>query len=218
MGEGTEKPLNMFSRFISRIVANPQVYNVVQYFFGAPIAYRHVREAVGSLSAQQVLVDIGGGTGISLHFLLGDFRYLCVEIDPVKIGLFAGNQPHQMAILGDGTRLPIADTCVDVALCAFVAHHLTDSDFRQALSEAMRVLKPEGCFILVDPLWRPKHVVSRLLWAYDRGEHPRTGDRLLEMMAQYGDICEIRRFSVLHGYLLAVVRRAPVASGRLPVG
>lgn len=202
----------MFGRFIRGIVANPQVYNVVQYFFGTPIAYRHIREVMGSLSAQQVLVDIGGGTGISLNFLSGDFRYLCVEIDPVKFGSFAGHQPHHLAILGDGTHLPIADSCVDVALCAFVAHHLTDTQLRQALSEAMRVLKPGGCFILVDPLWRSKHVVSRLLWAYDRGDHPRTAERLLEMLAQYGITYETRRFSVFHGYLLAVVRRAPHSS------
>jgi SAM-dependent methyltransferase len=59
----------------------------------------------------------------------------------------------------DGLRLPFADACFDLVVCAEVLEHVR-SDGR-ALSEIARVLRPEGYLVVSVP----RHGPERLCWA-----------------------------------------------------
>lgn len=67
------------------------------------------------------------------------------------------------ATVARAEHLPIADRTVDLALSTMSFHHWSDQSL--GLSEAARVLRPGGCFILVDGIvtaWlRPLFTVLR---------------------------------------------------------
>ena len=64
-----------------------------------------------------------------------------------------------------------------MACCVFVLHHLDDEALRRGLAELARVVRGE--LVVMDPLWLDRRAISRLLWRYDDGAHPRTRERLL---------------------------------------
>jgi hypothetical protein len=68
------------------------------------------------------------------------------------------------------------------------------------------VLQVTGMLVLLDAIWEPSRWIGRLLWRYDRGANPRSGEALARALqrhfiAEYED-----RFVVFHEYLLWVGR------------
>ncbi|MCY8237013.1 methyltransferase domain-containing protein [Bacillus inaquosorum] len=104
--------------------------------------------------AEQRMLDIGAGAG---HTALAFSPYVqeCIGIDATKemvevASSFAqekgaGNVRFQQ---GMAESLPFPDDSFDIITCRYAAHHF--SDVRKAVSEVARVLKKNGCFLLVD--------------------------------------------------------------------
>jgi len=61
--------------------------------------------------------------------------------------------PDAALLQGDVQRLPVASRRLDLVTCLLVAHYLERPD--QALSEAARVLRPEGWLVLADRIAAP---------------------------------------------------------------
>lgn len=70
---------------------------------------------------------------------------------------------------GDALALPLADHSVDHVICAEVLEHLPD--YRAALAEIKRVLKPGGGFVASVPRYGPE----RMCWALSHGYHQAEG-------------------------------------------
>ncbi|MEE8445266.1 MAG: class I SAM-dependent methyltransferase [Alphaproteobacteria bacterium] len=70
---------------------------------------------------------------------------------------------------GDALALPLADHSVDHVICAEVLEHLPD--YRAALAEIKRVLKPGGSFVASVPRYGPE----RMCWALSHGYHQAKG-------------------------------------------
>jgi SAM-dependent methyltransferase len=58
-------------------------------------------------------------------------------------------------IFADGAQLPLVDGCIDTVTILEVAEHL--SDYRKALVEISRVLRPQGRMLLTMPFLYPIH-------------------------------------------------------------
>ena len=97
------------------------------------------------------VVDAGGGAG-AYSFWLANQNYdvHLMDVSPRLVELAAERNTKARAPLasvgeGDARSLPFADRQVDVVLLLGPLYHLTDAvDRVQALSEAVRVLKPGG--------------------------------------------------------------------------
>jgi len=149
-------------------------------------------------------LDIGGGTGLNRVLLPETWTYVCLDNDPLKLQGLSGKHVDAMALLGDATRVPVANGSVGLVFCTAVAHHLSDDLFTALLGECERLLQDAGYFIFLDPIWAPSNRVGRLLWKYDRGSHPRTATALWSLISQHFKLQHWELFAVYHQYVLGI--------------
>jgi SAM-dependent methyltransferase len=198
---------SLFARAIHRIVAAPAVYNFVQRLAGVEQNRRRLRTVLQPITG--VLLDVGAGTGNYVDLLPPGARYLWFDNDVQKLGGFLRKHGRQAAILGDAAALPIRERGVDYAMSVAVSHHLTDEQLDRFLASIARICR-RG-FVFLDALDQPHSLVSRLLWRYDRGSHPRTAEVLHARLEQHFVIEREERYRIYHSYLLCVAapRRRP---------
>lgn len=103
------------------------------------------------LSRSARLIEAGVGTGrIALPFIEAGYFYVGVDLSRRMMGQLRrklNGRTHQMHLVcGDVMRLPVSDAAFDAVVMVHVLH-LVD-DWRQALDEARRVLRPGGAVVL----------------------------------------------------------------------
>src|SRR3954465_14994905 len=81
----------------------------------------------------------------------------------------------------DTTRMPVRNRAAPVVAMVAVSHHLIDAKLDEAFGEIARIQPPAGTFFFFffDALLVPERVISRFLWARDRGAHRRTAVDIL---------------------------------------
>ena len=119
--------------------------------FYRELAADSVRQVAGYAQlAGRTVLDIGGGAG---HFSAA-FRASganCVLVEPDLAELLArGNAPAD-AVRGDGMRLPVADSAVDVCFSSNVLEHVCDP--ARMLGEMVRTTRPGGVIYLAFTNW-----------------------------------------------------------------
>jgi 2-polyprenyl-6-hydroxyphenyl methylase/3-demethylubiquinone-9 3-methyltransferase len=102
---------------------------------------RHVPPASRSGA---VLVDIGCGAGLLAPHVAGK-GYRHVGVDVTRSALEQAADHGVDAVLGDASRVPLADGCADVVCAGEVLEHVVD--LRGTVAEACRVLRPGGLFV-----------------------------------------------------------------------
>jgi len=197
----------MFTRLLHWIVARPFVYDLAQKAVGVSAVRRRVAEQAAKLSDAKLVLDIGGGTGAVAAMWPATTKYICLDIDPLKLEGFLARNSQGIALQADATRLPIADDSVDVVLCNSVTHHLTDDLLRRMIAEAARVLSSQGKLVLTDAIWNEDRRVGKLIWKYDRGSFPRSAENLRAVIASHLTIERWDHFAVWHEYVICVARR-----------
>ncbi len=201
----------MIKKILHRIVAIPFVYDLLQFAVGASIVRERLKKRLLNIVSRAWVVDIGGGTGLN-RVLFNDVRYLCLDNDPVKLSGFSQKLVDGDALLGDASQMPIQTSSVDVVICSFVVHHLPDDVFPKFVQEALRILKPTGQLVILDPVWAPKRMIGRLLWKYDRGSYPRPAQVLHETLSRYGQEVHWEEFAILHRYIIGIFKKNEVIS------
>ena len=97
--------------------------------------------------------------------------------------------------------IPFGDKAVDYALCAALSHHIADDDLSYLFKELARVVRKK--LIFIDAVKSPK-LISRMLWAIDRGAFPRTAGKLCSAIEMYFDIESTRPYKVYHQYIMCI--------------
>jgi ubiquinone/menaquinone biosynthesis C-methylase UbiE len=167
-------------RFMAHsLVSRPWVYDRVQAIMGARRVTRRLAPHLEATSGDLVL-DVGAGTGSVKTVLPTSATYLWLDNDPSKLYGFKGKEPAALAILGDATRISLKDKSVDDAVCVAVSHHLSDDQLPRFFAELARVVRKQ--FIFLDAVERKESTVSRLLWKYDQGSHPRSVEALCSVI------------------------------------
>jgi ubiquinone/menaquinone biosynthesis C-methylase UbiE len=123
-----------------------------------------------SLAPGMRVLDVGAGTGRLAPRIGAGIEPLgrLVLVDASDVML---EQARRLGRLGDGavsqigvaTELPFADRSFDRVLLSWVLHELPEAEQSQALSEALRVLKPGGLVVVLDH-GRPTSPAGRLWW------------------------------------------------------
>jgi 2-polyprenyl-6-hydroxyphenyl methylase/3-demethylubiquinone-9 3-methyltransferase len=92
-----------------------------------------------------VLVDLGCGGGLLAPHVAGKgYRHVGVDLVESALGLA---RAHGVApVRADVTRLPLADGYADVVSAGELLEHVRD--FRAAVAEACRILRPGGLLVL----------------------------------------------------------------------
>jgi len=206
--------LSLVGRILHAIASRPAVYDQIQILAGSAGVHSHLRRHLASHDPRGWLIDVGGGTGLPVDLIPNGSRYLCLDVDPIKLRDFLRKHPSGLAVLADGGRLPIRNTSVDLVLCKSVSHHLDANVLVHLFAECARILKPDGQFLFVDAIWAPKRWQGRILWRYDRGAYHRNEQTLRQMLAADFAVSHWEHFAVHHEYVLAVAR--PLADPSLP--
>lgn len=191
---------------IHRLVAIPAVYDLSQRLAGARICWEKLRQALQRLPHGSRVIDVGAGTGLAKKLFPPGCIYTACEPDPQKRQGLKKICPEDAIMEASATQIPASDESFDACLLTAVAHHLTDQEFDAAIREFRRILTPQGTFFLLDPLWVPHGVRGRILWALDRGSHPRTLAQIREFVERYFHVVEEVRWHVHHHYALLICR------------
>lgn len=201
----------MLKKILHQIVAIPFVYDLLQTAVGARFIRNRLHQRLLSISKQELVLDIGGGTGLNRSLFAPNTHYICLDNDSIKLQGFLQKQIDGDAILGDAGKMPMPSNSMDVVICTAVIHHLPDDIFPKFVQESLRILKPTGQLVILDPVWASKRLIGRLLWQYDRGSFPRTAQVLHDTLSRYGQEVHWEEFAVLHRYIIGIFKKNEVA-------
>ena len=114
---------------------------------GAELVYGPLADALLARApdlAGQLVLDVGAGTGaVSRRLVAGGADAIAVDASWSMVAHQASTRPP--AVVGDISRLPLADGAVDGAAAAFVLNHLADPV--AALVDMRRVVRPGGFIV-----------------------------------------------------------------------
>src|SRR4051794_3210101 len=71
---------SMLTGLLHRLVAQPRVYELVQVLAGLPVVHRRLARQLARLPTPAVVLDLGGGTGISRPLLPRRCTYICLDM------------------------------------------------------------------------------------------------------------------------------------------
>jgi ubiquinone/menaquinone biosynthesis C-methylase UbiE len=131
--------------------------------------------------AEGETLEIGIGKGRTLPFYPPEIRLTGIELSSVGLAV-AERRARELGVhatlrQGDAAALPYPDDHFDTVVFTFVL--CTVPDDRQAVSEAVRVLRPGGRLLLVEHVRSPNIVVRTLERLLDPIEVRRMGDHFM---------------------------------------
>jgi ubiquinone/menaquinone biosynthesis C-methylase UbiE len=191
----------MVTSILHKIVSQPQVYDWVQKAAGAELVGRFLAPHLAESSGRSLL-DVGAGTGNFRRFMPDSTRYIWMDNDAQKLSGYRGKRSGGLAAMGDATHLCFRDKSIDYATCIAVLHHLDDGALNNLFDELGRVVRRR--LIVLDPVECADRTISNLLWKYDRGSFPRTGQRIRAALESRFRLEHVDELTVYHRYILCV--------------
>jgi 2-polyprenyl-6-hydroxyphenyl methylase / 3-demethylubiquinone-9 3-methyltransferase len=156
----------------------------------------------------EILIDLGCGAGL-LAPHVADKGYRHIGVDLVESALIQAAEHGVVAVRADVRRLPMADGCAAVVSAGELLEHVPD--WRAAVSEACRVLRPGGLLVL-DTL--ADTALCRFV-AVTLAERARGAPRGIHDPALFVDPRALGAECVRHGVVLKVRGIRPAAPAML---
>src|SRR3954464_3670700 len=92
------------------------------------------------------VLEVGIGTGrVALPLVAAGVPVVGVDLSPAMLARLRAKDPCVPVVVGDATRLPVADRSVGGAVLAHVLHLV--ADWRVVIAEVERVLRPGGVLL-----------------------------------------------------------------------
>lgn len=152
----------MILNHVEKLLMNNPVRAAIQWHYEAPLLQR----LGGRVDGLNVL-EIGCGRGVGTEIILKKFgaaRVHSIDLDPEMIKAarkrLAGISTDRLVLsVGDASRVEARDNSFDAVFDFGIIHHIPE--WRTAVSEVHRVLKPGGRFFFEEVT---KHALDR--WFY----------------------------------------------------
>ena len=119
-----------------------------------PLEFERNKELIGRyLPKKGTVIDVGGGPGVYSEWLAG-LGHEVILVDPVEKHIRQANKRSAKSkkpfksLLGEAQKLELADGIADMVILHGPLYHLqSKADRIRAISEAKRVLKPNGVIL-----------------------------------------------------------------------
>ena len=197
-------------RVAASLVSRPAIYDLVQRAAGQPRLAEHVSRAVSLLGPLGRLLDVGTAEG-GFAARLG-LDAVLIDLDPRPLAALRRKRPSARAAAADATLMPFGPDAFDVTFCLLVSHHLDDEQLRGVVSELARVTSRKLVFL--DAVRNEERALSRWMWRFDRGRHPRTAREIGDALAEGFLPDAPEAFTVRHQYSIWVLSPRPRVPAR----
>lgn len=106
------------------------------------------------------ILDLGCGNGRLLEILPDDINYIGLDISLANIKIAQKKFPEYQFTTGSILKIPCSDQIFDIVFAIASLHHIPSEKYRlAAMSEILRVLKPNGLLIMSNwNLFQPKYL------------------------------------------------------------
>ena len=145
-------------------------------------------------------MDLGGGTGFYRDLWPKDCRYICLDIDLIKLKGLVPTGQNDFMVLADAGKIPIKDNSIDIIFCNSMSHHITEDLLGRLLSESARILKNDGKLLFLDAILQQSSLLNRFLWKLDRGEYPHTKEILISLINRHFIVKHFEEFSHFYDF------------------
>jgi ubiquinone/menaquinone biosynthesis C-methylase UbiE len=198
----------MLKALLHRILSLPVMYDCMQRAFGVSRKKQVFRRLLTFHARREIVVDVGGGTGLYKDLWPPHFTYICLDSDTQKLRGFADKYPDEPRICSDARQLCLKSDSVDNVFCSSMSHHVEGHLLERIIGEMARVIKPGGLLVFIDAVSIPESRLNRFLWSLDRGEHPHAARTLETLIAKYASIEVRETLSIYYDYVLFVARKS----------
>lgn len=120
-------------------------------------------KAALELHGDEVVIDIGGGTGRLAEYISGSCKVVYV-LDESK-GMLSKVQANAkvIPILGDALDTTFDSSSIDVVIMSDTLHHIENQT--RLIEEIYRILKKDGKLLILD--FEKKHIKTKILRAFE---------------------------------------------------
>ena len=159
---------------LKRLLTFSFFYDALQTIAGARRAKTTLAANFWKVQPGERLIDVGCGTGDIADYLPADVELIGFDVSEKYIAtarkrygstgrFLVGGAADVYEDIGPGTA--------DIVTCNGVLHHLDEDQVAEVFELAVKVLKPDGRMICVEPCFTPDQSrISRWLMKQDRGQ------------------------------------------------
>ncbi|RMH55399.1 MAG: class I SAM-dependent methyltransferase [Candidatus Hydrogenedentota bacterium] len=153
------------------------------------------------LGSAETIVEVCCGRGYLLERLSSSRKGRCVlGFDISEERCREAKERGGTVFLGDVTCIPLSDEVADLVFGNEFLHHVHHSERRKCLLELMRIVKPGGTVIMIEPnRFHPLMILAGILLEADRGVFdfslPETVDALREAGAEQISVAPFNCFT-----------------------
>lgn len=115
------------------------------------------------LRGDEVVIDIGGGTGSLAEYISGSCKVVYVLDESKGMLSKVKANPKIVPILGDALDITFDSSSIDVVTMVDVLHHIENQP--RLIEEIYRVLKEDGKLLILD--FEKNHIKTKILRAFE---------------------------------------------------
>ena len=120
-------------------------------------------KVAANLEGDEVVVDLGGGTGRLAQYISNSCRTVYVLDESDKMLLKVKHSENLISINGNALKTPFEDKSIDTVIMSDVFHHIKEQE--ELIVEINRMLKHGGKIVILD--FNKKHIKTRILRAFE---------------------------------------------------
>lgn len=120
-------------------------------------------KAFANLKGNEVVVDMGGGTGRLADYISNSCKTVYVLDESEKMLSKVEERENVIGIKGNVIKAPFEDNSIDTVILSDVLHHVKEQE--KLFIEIHRILKNHGKVIILD--FHRKHIKTRLLKIFE---------------------------------------------------